>query len=102
MTNGKIKQDFSDLSNVALRRLKITSDTEEQLRIQTADAIKYRKGFESLQFQHELLQAQLKSEVAYTTKLKVELKKNPAAERIHELEEEVKSFFNESDGHLFT
>lgn len=89
MTNGRLKQDFSDLNLVALKRLKSTTSMEEQLRAQTDEAKKYKKGFESLQFQHELLQAQLKGEIALTTKLKLELKRNPSAEKVHELEEEV-------------
>jgi hypothetical protein len=89
MTNGRYKPDFSDLNTVALKRLKTTTSLEEQLKIQTADAKKYKKGFESLQFQHELLQAQLKNEISYTTRLKEDLKRNPTAEKIHELEQEV-------------
>ena len=89
MTNGRFKPDFSDLNTVALKRLKTNTNLEEQLRIQTSEAKKYRKGFESLQFQHELLQAQLKSEISYTTKLKEDLRRNPTAEKVHELEQEV-------------
>ena len=89
MTNGRMIQDFSDLNLVALKRLRTTTSLEEQLRIQTNEAKKYKKGFESLQFQHELLQAQLKQEIALTTKLKVDLISNPTAGKVQELEEEV-------------